>query len=122
MRLLVDESLSPRVAVLLRQAGNDTVHVLDRGLGGALDVAVSVLAVDENRTIISADSDFTTLLALSRGTAPSLVLLRSSDRLKPVAQAALLLANLPSLEGDLARGVVVSLSATHLRVRGLPLR
>ncbi len=121
MRLLVDENLSPRVAALLVDAGLDAVHVLDRGLGGAPDTEVSALAVSEGRTIISADSDFTTLLALSRGTAPSLVLLRSGDQLKPPTQAALLLANLPALETDLAFGVVVSLSSAHLRVRRLPL-
>ena len=71
--------------------------------------------------VISSDSDFATLLALSRGTAPSLILLRSSERLKPPAQAALLLANLGVLETDLIQGVVVSLSTTHVRVRRLPL-
>lgn len=96
-------------------------HVLEHGLGGAPDLDVSTLAVAENRAIISADSDFTTLLALSRGSAPSLVLLRSGDQLKPAAQAALLLANLPGLEADLLGGVVVPLSADHMRVRRLPL-
>jgi len=61
------------------------------------------------------------LLALSRGLALLLVLLRSGDQLTPSAQAALLLANLPALEADLVRGVVVSFSTTHLRVRQLPL-
>jgi len=121
MKLLVDENLSPRVAVLLREGGADAVHVLERGLGGATDSAVSAVAIAEDRAVISADSDFATLLALSRGTAPSLVLLRSSDRLKPPAQAALLLANLGALETDLLQGVVVSLSTTHVRVRRLPL-
>lgn len=121
MKLLVDENLSPRVAVLLREGGADAVHVLERGLGGATDSAVSAVAIAEDRAVISADSDFATLLALSRGMAPSLVLLRSSDRLKPPAQAALLLANLGALEADLLQGVVVSLSTTHVRVRRLPL-
>ncbi len=112
MKFLVDENLSPRVAALLREGGVDVTHVLEHGLGGAPDLDVSTLAVAENRAIISADSDFTTLLALSRGTAPSLVLLRSGDQLKPPAQAALLLANLPGLEADLLGGVVVSVRIT----------
>jgi predicted nuclease of predicted toxin-antitoxin system len=122
MKLLVDENLSPRVAELLRDKGIDTTHVLEHGLGGSPDTEVSTFAVTERRSIVSADSDFTTLLALSRGTAPSLVLLRSGDQLKPDAQAALLLANLPALEADLEQGVVISLSTTHVRVRRLPLR
>lgn len=121
MRLLVDENLSPRVSSLLRDGGFDSVHVLDLGLGGAPDVDVSARALAEGRAIISADSDFTTLLALSRGTAPSLVLLRSGDQLTPSAQARLLLFNLPALETDVKAGAVVSLGASHVRVRRLPL-
>ena len=122
MNFLVDENLSPRVAELLRDAGIDAVHVLDIGLGGAPDIAVSARAVADSCSIISADSDFTTLLALSHGVAPSLVLLRSGDQLRPDAQAALLAANLPAVAGDLARGAVVSISTAHVRVRRLPLR
>lgn len=122
MRLLVDENISPRVAVLLRESGIDATHVFDHGLGGRSDVEVSEVAVRENRTIVSADSDFATLLALSRGTAPSLILLRSADHLAPPAQAAQLMANLPGLDAQLAEGAVVSLSTNHLRVRRLPLR
>lgn len=122
MRLLVDENLSPRVAALLREAGVDAVHVLDRGLGGAPDLDVSELAIAEDRTIVSADSDFASMLALSQGTAPSLVLLRSGDQLKPVEQAALLVTNLAGLEPDLVRGAVVSFGTSRVRVRNLPLR
>jgi predicted nuclease of predicted toxin-antitoxin system len=121
MRLLADENLSPRVAALLRDGGLDTTHILEYGLGGAPDDRVSALAVAEGRAIISSDSDFATLLSLSGDTSPSLVLLRSTDQLKPSAQAALLLANLPGIEADLDRGAIISLSATHLRVRFLPL-
>lgn len=121
MRLLVDENLSPRVAELLRDAGFAAAHVLDRGLSGAPDTSVSALAVSEGRSVVSADSDFATLLAMSRGTAPSLVLLRSGDLLTAQEQAALLIANLPPLASDLEQGVVISLSTTHARVRRLPL-
>jgi predicted nuclease of predicted toxin-antitoxin system len=121
MRFLVDENLSPRVAALIRDSGLDATHVLEHGLGGAPDTRVAALAVAESRTIISSDSDFSTLLSLSRATSPSLVLLRSATQLKPPAQAALLLANLPTVESDLAMGAVVSLGRTRIRVRPLPL-
>jgi predicted nuclease of predicted toxin-antitoxin system len=46
--------------------------------------------------IVSADSDFGELLAAARGaTRPSVVLLRSPDRLTSDEQATLLAANLP---------------------------
>ncbi|MDR0626565.1 MAG: DUF5615 family PIN-like protein [Bifidobacteriaceae bacterium] len=122
MRFLVDENLSPLVARLLSDAGVDAAHVLDCGLGGASDAELSAIAVTEGRTIISADSDFAAMLALSQNVAPSLVLLRSGDHLRPHQQAELLLANLPSLADDLAEGVVVSLGPMGMRVRPLPLR
>jgi hypothetical protein len=61
------------------------------------------------------------MVALGGMTVPSLILLRSADHLPPSEQAALLLANLPTVASDLATGSVVSLSTTHLRVRRLPL-
>ena len=70
MKFLVDENLSPRVAALLRDSGTDATHIFDHNLAGASDADVSTLAVAERRTIVSADSDFSTLLALSGGTAP----------------------------------------------------
>jgi len=60
----------------------------DGGLAGCwtLDYAAAIALV-----IVSADSDFGELLAASRGaTRPSVVLLRSADRLTPDEQAALL--------------------------------
>jgi predicted nuclease of predicted toxin-antitoxin system len=73
-------------------------------------------------TIISADSDFTTTLALSGAIAPSLVLLRSADRLAPEAQAALLAANLDAIVGELDQGAVVTIARGHMRVRRLPVK
>ena len=93
----------------------------DVGLLTASDEKIMAQARAENRVIVSADSDFATMLALGGLTVPSLVLLRSADHLAPVDQAALLLANLPTVADDLVCGSVVYLSPRHLRVRRLPL-
>jgi predicted nuclease of predicted toxin-antitoxin system len=122
MRLLVDANLSPRVAIRLRDAGYETIHVGDVELLRASDMEIAAYAVAERRTVVSADSDFATMLAFNGQSAPSLVLLRSIDTLRPDEQAELLVANLPAVEAELVEGAVVSLSPAHLRVRRLPLR
>ncbi len=74
-----------------------------------------------NRILVTADSDFAALLALGAARAPSVVLLRSADHMRPPEQAALLAANLPAVAEDLERGAIVSLTRRHLRVRQLPI-
>ncbi|WP_229399671.1 DUF5615 family PIN-like protein [Micromonospora okii] len=122
MKLLIDANLSPRIAVRLAEVGHQASHVMDHGLLAASDEKIAAFAVAGQYVIISADSDFATMLALSGNTAPSLVLMRSTDKQTPMEQAELLIANLPSVVEDLHAGAVVSFARGHLRVRRLPLR
>ena len=83
---------------------------------------IASFAISQRSAIVSADSDFATILAMTGRGRPSLVLFRSADALTPREQAALLAANLPTVEDELQIGAVVSISLNHLRVRRLPLR
>lgn len=122
MRFLVDANLSPKVAAGLRDGGHDAVHVYEIDMHSATDEAISLVAAEESRAIISSDSDFAQILALTGRIAPSLVLLRSADPMTPSEQVSLLLANMPTVADDLEAGAVASLGGNHLRVRPLPLR
>lgn len=120
MRLLLDNNLSPRLTPLLEAAGHDVVHVRDLGLAAAPDSDVLQRARDEQRVLISADTDFGTLLARTGDTGPSVVLLRQTQGRRAAQLAALLTANLPQLETDLAAGAVVVIRDDNLRIRHLP--
>jgi predicted nuclease of predicted toxin-antitoxin system len=122
VRFVVDANLSFRLAAYLREAGHDAVHVMDVGLLRAADPEIMAWAQQEQRVIVSSDTDFGTLLARQQTREPSFVLLRQLNERKPDEQAALLLANLDAVAGDLAAGAVVTLTPRHLRVRPLPIR
>ena len=120
MRFLVDESLSQRVARLMRDAGQDAVHVGDLDLLGAPDLDVMAAAKKTGRSVVSADTDFGELLAIGRHPGPSVILLRRAPHL-PQEQAELLLAALDGLEADLDAGAVIVLARGRARVRRLPI-
>jgi predicted nuclease of predicted toxin-antitoxin system len=121
VRLLLDANLSPEVARRLKVAGHDAIHVVEIGLVTASDPVIMQAAAEADRVLLTADSDFAAMLALGGAQAPSVVLMRSADHMRPAEQAALLVINLPTVEEELAGGAIVSLTRRHLRVRELPI-
>jgi predicted nuclease of predicted toxin-antitoxin system len=120
MRLLVEEALQDAVAHRLTTAGHDTTHVRILGRAGHTDAGVMALAIADNRILVTTDTDFGTILALTGAAAPSVLLLRGiGDSVDERVDA--LLDVLPRVEYELSEGAVVVIEPERYRIRYLPI-
>jgi len=121
MKFLVDNAISPSVAEGLRREGRDAVHVRDYGMQPDADSRIFDRAASEQRVLISADTDFGTLLAERMTQWPSLILLRGELSRVPANQLQTILNNVPNIQSALDSGAIVVLEKRRIRIRNLPL-
>ncbi len=121
MRLLIDEALQQRVAELLAAAGHDAVHAVAVGMQAARDRTLLERARKEGRVVVTTDTDFGMLLALSGEGDPSVILLRGIDD-RAEARAAAIAAAISSVDDALGRGAVAVIEPSRIRIRELPIR
>ncbi len=120
MRFLIDNSLSPRLALELTRIGHDAMHVRAIGLASADDRTIFDRAAAEDRIVVAQDTDFAAILAQTRFRLPSVLLFRT--HLKSVEfQIQVLLAHLPDVAKFLEAGAIVVIEDSRIRIRALPL-
>jgi predicted nuclease of predicted toxin-antitoxin system len=120
MSFLIDNALSPIIAKGLIDSGYDAIHVREIGMASAADSVIINYALKNKRIVVSADTDFGTLLALNDSLKPSFILFKRSDK-RPVILLELLLNSLEALREDLEKGAVAVLEDSRIRLRKLPI-
>lgn len=120
MKFLIDNALSPIIAQGLVDHGFDAIHVREIGLASATDLEIIEYALNNNRIVVSADTDFGTLLALNKSIKPSIILFRRTGK-RPSVLLELLLESLNVLKDDLEIGAVAVIEDSRIRIRKLPI-
>ena len=121
MRFLIDNPISPQIAEALRQSGHDAVPVLDYGLQAAPDDVIFERGSQEDRIVVTADTDFGLLAARTGIRKPSIILFHHSFPHRPSEQARILIRSLPRLATALEQGSLVALESRRIRIRSLPI-
>ena len=122
MKFLIDNALSPKLADLLINEGFDVIHVRNIGLQHADDRKIFDYALDNNRIIISADTDFGLLLSQHNKKEPSIIIFRKGAERNPFKQGELIVLNLSeNVKNALDSGSIVIIEQDKLRIKPLPL-
>jgi predicted nuclease of predicted toxin-antitoxin system len=119
--VLLDQGLAPRAAAILRQGGNDALHVSEIGMAESEDTQILEAARTSNRICVTLDHDFHTHLALAGDGLPSVILLRV-EGLSAEAQARLIESICVQCEAALTQGAAISADGQSVRIRRLPLK
>ena len=120
MRCLLDQGLPRSAAKHLNDSGHDAKHTGDIGMASASDPSILKLAAEESRIIVTLDSDFHALLAVSGAVKPSVIRIRE-EGLRGEALARIVSAIAIQYESALLSGCVISYQGGKVRHRSLPL-
>ncbi len=120
LKVLIDNNLSPLLAKNLCDLGFDAVHVREYQMQRASDEEIFLRASEEERVIVSADTDFGFILARWKREKPSLILFRRFPSRKEIQLKALQLV-ITKFETELQEGHILVVESARVRIRKLPL-
>ena len=122
LAILIDMNLSAEWewVRVFEAEGWSTVHWSNIGNPTAADEEVMNWARNNHHVVFTHDLDFTTALALTRATGPSVIQIRTqsllADQLHRIVVSAIW-----SYENELEHGAIIVIDPSRLRVRVLPL-
>ncbi len=120
MKLLIDNNLSPRLSLLLKEHGHDVIHIGATNMYNFTDIEIFKFAFEEKRIIITADTDCSCLLSQWNYNQPSLILFRYFPY-DPEFQSHTIIKILTSYETELTAGSIVVVEPDRIRIRNLPI-
>jgi len=120
MKLLLDQGLPLTTAALLRDRDVDAIHTGEIGFARAEDITILEKARAEERIVVTLDSDFHTLLALSNASSPSVIRIRI-ERLRAQGCADLIEMLLKDWHNELEAGVMITVQPGRVRLHDLPI-
>jgi predicted nuclease of predicted toxin-antitoxin system len=116
----IDTNLSPKWVSALEQSGFEAKHWLTIGPAYAGDPEIMAYAKEHGFVVLTNDLDFGSILAATGGNAPSVVQLRTDDcRVRSIAD--LVMRSIKQAEDQLAKGALVTIETTKLRITSLPI-
>ncbi|MBW2249323.1 MAG: DUF5615 family PIN-like protein [Deltaproteobacteria bacterium] len=120
MRLLLDQGLPRSSAEILRNKGWNIQHTGEIGMSRATDRQILEYARDEQRIVITLDSDFHAILAVENLDSPSVVRIRQEGLRGP--ELAELVEKIWSKIGKhLENGAMATITEKAIRIRKIPL-
>lgn len=117
-KLLLDENLSPKIALDLCTEGVDAAHVRDRGLNAATDAEVLAKAYAEDRILVTANVDDFAKLARARDLHPGIVLIEDGALMR-AEQALVIRDALAAIQAEQAAGRDMVNRLLHINLAGV---
>ncbi|MCA9130862.1 MAG: DUF5615 family PIN-like protein [Planctomycetales bacterium] len=120
MKFLLDQGLPRSTVQLLSAAGVASEHVGDLGMSTATDEAILAEARTRDAVVVTLDTDFHALLALSGATTPSVIRIRLQG-LRGDGVANILVQVIAAAQSELKAGSAVTVTNRRIALRKLPL-
>jgi len=120
MKFLLDQGLPRSTIEHLQTIGFEAEHVGNIGLAGATDKSILAAGKSRGAIVVTLDSDFHAILALTNATSPSVIRIRIQG-LKGEGVARIVQQVVDAAEHDLAAGAAATVTDRRLALRRLPL-